>query len=194
MSKKNEWTKVSFEDIVDFITREEISKISFARKLGITNSTFHNWKNGKSVPDEPMQEKIAAMIGTKTGKGKGKAKAASLDDLKKTAAASPRAATAARRAGKKVQVAKGPAKRMERKTTPRPAVAKALGAKAPKPSTNGNGKHHTNGNGNGNGNGHGYAPSERAFLISTYVEHHGVGGIDEFKQLIENVNAALSVG
>ena len=74
-SRKNEWTLVTFENIREYIEQNQISQLAFTRELGITNSTFHNWKNGKTTPDLDDQGKIHALLvgkpgGTKVAKKK----------------------------------------------------------------------------------------------------------------------------
>ena len=88
-SRKNEWTVVQFQEVLDYIKKNEIPAIRFAKDtLEVTNSTFHNWKKGKATPDTAMQEKIRKIIGPakKTTKKKAKktrgAKNQTLDDLK----------------------------------------------------------------------------------------------------------------
>lgn len=66
-TRKNEWSLITFDDIAEYIERQEIAQIRFSQDLGITNSTFHNWKSGKSIPDDAMQAKIAKMIGVTAG-------------------------------------------------------------------------------------------------------------------------------
>jgi DNA-binding XRE family transcriptional regulator len=63
--KKNEWTKVKLETILGFLKYYSIKQKDFAAHLGVTNSTFHNWKNGKCAPDEEVQVKIQDLIANK---------------------------------------------------------------------------------------------------------------------------------
>ena len=60
--KKNEWTLVTLAQLLGFIEMKELKQKTFAAYLGVTNSTFHNWKNGRCAPDEEVQGKIKALI------------------------------------------------------------------------------------------------------------------------------------
>ena len=62
MANQNTWTLVKFKDISKFLESNEVSQIKFAQTLGVSNSTFHNWKGGRSTPDEEMQQKILDVI------------------------------------------------------------------------------------------------------------------------------------
>lgn len=58
MAKAPAWTLTSLEDISQFMERREMSALDFAKLVGVSNSTFHNWKRGKSVPRAHKQEII----------------------------------------------------------------------------------------------------------------------------------------
>ena len=60
--KKNEWTVVSLKQLLGYISAKELKQKTFAAHLGVTNSTFHNWKNGRCAPEEPVQVRIKALI------------------------------------------------------------------------------------------------------------------------------------
>lgn len=60
--KKNKWTLVSLKQLLGYIAVNEIPQKAFAAHLGVTNSTFHNWKNGRCAPDELVQGKIKDLI------------------------------------------------------------------------------------------------------------------------------------
>lgn len=214
-SRKNEWTLVTFEDIAQYIESEEIAQITFAKDIGVTNSTFHNWKNSKSVPDEAMQERIAGKIGKKRAKvtkkvakaskvakkvgkkvGKKTTKKAgdTLDDLVDTN--SKRATRAAKKTGKKPgpkpKATKAKSNKKKTKAT-KPAAAKPgpkpkVAKKAPvKRGRKPKLKMGANGvHANGTA-----SVSERAYLIGRYMDGNGVRSVDEFGQLIERVTTAL---
>ena len=60
--KKNKWTLVTFVQLNGFIDLKQHTQKAVAAHLGVTNSTFHNWKNGRCAPDEEVQGKIKALI------------------------------------------------------------------------------------------------------------------------------------
>ena len=60
--KANEWKLVTFVDIEKFLKKAGASQLGFAKAVGVTNSTFHNWKNGRSAPSEEVQKKIKKVI------------------------------------------------------------------------------------------------------------------------------------
>ena len=78
--KKNEWTLVTQKQVLGYIASKGLQNKTFAEHLGVTNSTFHNWKNGRCAPDEEIQGRIKALIDgketiivakkSKTNKGK----------------------------------------------------------------------------------------------------------------------------
>jgi hypothetical protein len=195
--KKNEWTVITFDAVLDYIRENDISLISFARSFGITNSTVHNWKSGAVVPSEETQRKLLEFISgnasatttakkakKKTAKKAKKTKkkaakkniaekveekpAETLDDLKKSGSA--RATTAARRAkpSKKSKAAKKKTKRGSA-GKPRPTRAPEIESVA------------VNG-----------APTDVCFLVSRYLDNHKVSDIEEYGALISTVASALS--
>ena len=76
--KANQWSLVTFADIAAYLAKEGVSQTDFAKTVGVTSSTFHNWKTERCAPDEETQGKISALL---TGKEVTVAKS------KKTAAA-----------------------------------------------------------------------------------------------------------
>ena len=60
--KANEWTAVTLDEILGFLSEMGITQSAFAAHIGVTNSTFHNWKKGKCAPDEDTQGKIRSLI------------------------------------------------------------------------------------------------------------------------------------
>jgi DNA-binding XRE family transcriptional regulator len=66
-TKKPKWGVVNFKQIE--ARRKELSlpKSTMASNLGITNSTYHNWARGATVPHESQQEQIKAALDTMTG-------------------------------------------------------------------------------------------------------------------------------
>jgi transcriptional regulator with XRE-family HTH domain len=68
----NEWKSTTFKVIQEFLDKTGMSQLKFAESLNVSNSTFHNWKNGRTAPNEETQEKIVALM--KGGKTKKKTK------------------------------------------------------------------------------------------------------------------------
>lgn len=66
-TKKPKWGVVNFKQIE--ARRKELSlpKSTMALNLGITNSTYHNWARGKTVPHESQQEQVKAAMDSMTG-------------------------------------------------------------------------------------------------------------------------------
>jgi DNA-binding XRE family transcriptional regulator len=66
-TKKPKWGVVNFKQIE--ARRKELSlpKSTMASNLGITNSTYHNWARGATVPHESQQEQIKAALDSMTG-------------------------------------------------------------------------------------------------------------------------------
>jgi DNA-binding XRE family transcriptional regulator len=54
------------DEITRHIAQKGLSQSEFASTLGVTNSTFHNWKNGRCAPDTSTQHRIAALLSGKT--------------------------------------------------------------------------------------------------------------------------------
>jgi len=121
--KANEWTSVSLEEILLYLSEAGMTQSRFATSVGVTNSTFHNWKKGKCAPDEDTQGKIRDLIDnytteTQVVKKKGPSKAPakkgrggsllSLLDSKKLGAT--RASTAGKKKKTKKAKAKAPKK------------------------------------------------------------------------------------
>jgi DNA-binding XRE family transcriptional regulator len=66
-TKKPKWGVVNFKQIE--ARRKELSlpKSTMALNLGITNSTYHNWARGATVPHESQQEQIKSALESMTG-------------------------------------------------------------------------------------------------------------------------------
>jgi len=61
-SKKPIWSVIQFSDIERWREKADMPKVTLARALGVTNSTWHNWQNGKSVPSVGRQRKVRAFL------------------------------------------------------------------------------------------------------------------------------------
>ena len=79
-TKKPKWTTVTYKQIEKKRESLGFSKSAMSQILGVTNSTYHNWRRGTTVPHPNQQEQIKSIMGTLTasskpkGKPKGKAK------------------------------------------------------------------------------------------------------------------------
>ena len=60
--KANQWTSVAFADIAEYLANSGVSQLEFAKSVGVTSSTFHNWKTQRCAPDETTQERILAVL------------------------------------------------------------------------------------------------------------------------------------
>jgi len=82
--KKPKWTVISFKEIEAWRIKLGLSKAHMAEALNVTNSTFHNWRRGTTVPREEQQEDILKRIrALETGSGKPTTTTASKKGLKK---------------------------------------------------------------------------------------------------------------
>jgi len=61
-SKKPVWSVLSFKELEDWRERLGLSKSVMAEAIGVTNSTYHNWKRGVTVPHASQQEDILQRI------------------------------------------------------------------------------------------------------------------------------------
>lgn len=145
--KKNEWTLVTLDELLEFIDTQGITQNKFAKTLGVTNSTFHNWKNGRCAPDESIQGKIRALIDGKEKievsekKTETTAKKKTRGGKSSTLAALGKGKKATQKAAKKVtkKVAKA-AKKTKKKAAKASKKTKRTAKKAV-PVANGNGAH-----------------------------------------------------
>jgi DNA-binding transcriptional regulator YiaG len=70
------WSLVTLEAIESWRLAAALPKNRAAEHLGVTNSTYHNWIRGRSVPPLPTQRHIQRLIasaGAGTGNGAGSA-------------------------------------------------------------------------------------------------------------------------
>jgi len=207
--KSNDWTVVQFKDIETYIEEHGLSKLGFARALGVTNSTLHNWKNGRCAPDEAMQMTVKNMLeaappeGAAKAKAKGGARAAraprgagsqTLSQLREAgpAPAKPEKAPKAAKAPKPPKPPKTP-KKLGR--PPKAAAPVVTTATTPESKVHGNG--HTNGHTNGNGkapkNGNGHADQNAvATIVSGFMATNRVKGLESLTETIAVVKAALN--
>lgn len=61
-TKKPKWSLVTFAKIEKWRVKLGLSKSGMAEALGVTNSTFHNWRRGTTVPHPNQQEEIVQRI------------------------------------------------------------------------------------------------------------------------------------
>lgn len=57
-TKKPKWSLVTFKQIEGWRTKLKLSKAGMAEALGVTNSTYHNWRRGTTIPHVNQQEGI----------------------------------------------------------------------------------------------------------------------------------------
>jgi DNA-binding transcriptional regulator YiaG len=62
--KKPKWSLVTLKQIESRRGALSLSKLAMASLVGVTNSTYHNWCRGTTVPHEAQQEKIVAAMHT----------------------------------------------------------------------------------------------------------------------------------
>lgn len=60
--KPNEWTLLTFPDVAKHLSDRGIPVTEFAKTIGVSNQTFHNWKSGRCAPTEGTQRKILGAI------------------------------------------------------------------------------------------------------------------------------------
>jgi len=61
-SRQPVWKHVTFEEIDKIRKKWGFSKIAMAKYLGVTNSTYHNWKSGIAIPHAHEQKRIKRAI------------------------------------------------------------------------------------------------------------------------------------
>ena len=60
--KKPTWGVISFKKIEEWRVKLGLTKGAMAEALGVTNSTFHNWRRGTTVPHPAQQDEILQRI------------------------------------------------------------------------------------------------------------------------------------
>jgi DNA-binding transcriptional regulator YiaG len=58
-TKKPKWTLVTYKGIEKARVQLGFTKSAMAEALEVTNSTFHNWRRGTTVPHHNQQEQLA---------------------------------------------------------------------------------------------------------------------------------------
>lgn len=71
-TKKPKWTTVTYKQIEKKRESLGFSKSAMAQILGVTNSTYHNWRRGTTVPHPNQQEQIKSVLSTLTASSKPK--------------------------------------------------------------------------------------------------------------------------
>lgn len=67
-TKKPKWSIITFKQIDSRRQELGFSKSGMAKALGVTNSTYHNWQRGTTVPHPTQQEQIQSILaGIKPG-------------------------------------------------------------------------------------------------------------------------------
>jgi DNA-binding transcriptional regulator YiaG len=61
-TKKPSWTVVTFKQIEEWRERLGLSKSAMAEALSVTNSTYHNWRRGTTVPHANQQHEILSRL------------------------------------------------------------------------------------------------------------------------------------
>ena len=56
------WVHCTYAELDEWRIERGLSKIALAKKLGVTNSTIHNWARGVAVPNITTQKKIRKII------------------------------------------------------------------------------------------------------------------------------------
>jgi len=77
--KPNKWTLLKFKDIAAHLTQRGTPISHFVKTIGVSNQTFHNWKNNRCAPTPEVQKRIKDTIegilpGEKTDMAKKKTK------------------------------------------------------------------------------------------------------------------------
>lgn len=70
-SKKPKWGVVNLKQIEARRKELGLSKTAMANNLGITNSTYHNWARGTTIPHPAQQDQIKAALDSMTGASNG---------------------------------------------------------------------------------------------------------------------------
>jgi DNA-binding transcriptional regulator YiaG len=144
--QKNKWTMITLKRMLGWIAANEIPQKAFAASLGITNSTFHNWKNERCAPDEDVQGKILDLIngmenitmanGNRAPRGAGSSTLAALTGSGKKKTKKKTKAKVAKKKKKTKKVAKKKIKKIKKKVGRVRSTKPRAKAKA---SSNGNG-------------------------------------------------------
>ena len=61
-AKKPKWSVINFKKIESVRNQLGFSKSAMAEAMGVTNSTYHNWRRGSTIPHLAQQEQIVATI------------------------------------------------------------------------------------------------------------------------------------
>ena len=56
------WIEVTYDEIEEYRKANNLSKLNMARFIGVTNSTYHNWKRSKAVATPQAQKRIALLL------------------------------------------------------------------------------------------------------------------------------------
>lgn len=61
--KPNRWTAVTLEEILVFLAESDtLNQSTFAKAVGVTPTTFYNWKKKRCAPDTTTQERMRELI------------------------------------------------------------------------------------------------------------------------------------
>ncbi len=61
-TKQPTWSVITFKKIEEWREKLGLSKSAMAEALSVTNSTYHNWRKGRTVPHANQQEEILTRI------------------------------------------------------------------------------------------------------------------------------------
>jgi DNA-binding transcriptional regulator YiaG len=96
-TKKPKWSAITFKQIESWRVKLGLSKSGMAEALQVTNSTYHNWRRGTTVPHPNQQEEILQRIKaletnsvSSSGKGKSGGAAKKRKTTKTTKTTTPR--------------------------------------------------------------------------------------------------------
>jgi DNA-binding transcriptional regulator YiaG len=73
-TKKPKWGVISFKEIEEWREKLGLTKSGMALALEVTNSTYHNWRRGTTVPHASQQDDIFARVKVLRANASGKNK------------------------------------------------------------------------------------------------------------------------
>ena len=195
--QKNKWTAVTLKQMLGFIDVNQIPQKGFATHLGVTNSTFHNWKNKKCAPDEDVQVRILDLIN-----GKEKINMANSTRAPRGAGSSTLAALT----GGKGKKTKKKAKKVAKKKKPKKKAKKVAKKKAKKvkkrvgrvrsksaPRTKTKAKARTRVSANGNGNGFGLDGWDNLEALGQFVQANNGRSAEEIGELVGTLQTVAKI-
>jgi len=179
--KANQWSLIKFSDIAAFLAEHGLSQTDFAKAVGVTSSTFHNWKTNRCAPDEATQGKIAAVINGQE---------VSVPKKKKKSKTKKVTARGSRGAGSNLLAALGGGKPAKSKTAKvatktKKVAKKRIGRVVRKPRL----ATSANGSANGYANG-GLEGWNELKSLAKFLKANKKRTADDVKNVVEQINAA----